>query len=236
MRPLIGISCGYQAASEFSPRPHYAVNQAYATLIERHGGQPIMLGFHHDYSDLLKRLDAVLLTDGRFPFPPSWYEGGATDDNWPTAVLRGPYEETLTRQTLEQNLPVLGICCGMQMLAATQGAKFKRLSPVGEDSAHLLRGGAAAHTVKITAGSQLAAILDTDELTVNSLHNEAIATRPTSVNVTAKAPDGVVEAIELSAYQFALGVQWHPEIPALADEANVQNKLFAALVEAARHD
>jgi putative glutamine amidotransferase len=234
MKPLIGISCGYKSAGDFSPRAHYAVSQAYASLIEHHGGQPIMLPFMADYKDILNRLDGVLLTDGRFPFPPSWYaDGNARATEWPPEVTRGLYEEALTHAALVQDLPVLGICCGMQMLAAAQGAKFKRLSPVGENSAHLVPGGAAVHEVQIKPESRLAEILGVTNLMVNSLHNEAIATLPTSVSATAHAPDDVIEAIELTGQRFALGVQWHPEIPALADTHDPQNKLFAALVKAA---
>jgi putative glutamine amidotransferase len=141
-------------------------------------------------------------------------------------------ERAIVEGYLARDKPVLGICAGMQMLACLNGC---RLTPdlramIPEALEHDRRG--QIHRVALDANSRLAAIIGEPTLDVNTFHREAVAQLVPSVVASACAEDGIIEAIEIPARRFAIGIQWHQEL--LVDTDHPGNRLFQGFVEAAR--
>jgi len=149
--------------------------------------------------------------------------------------VRDELEADVIRYAIQQQKPVFCICRGIQMLnVALGGTLFTDLhdyfSPKikhnwwGDTPRDYL-----AHTVQITPGSKLNAILGEETIQVNSLHHQGIEKAAPNLRPIAYAPDGLVEAVEMVDYPFCLGVQWHPE--SMPDSIQ-QQTLFRAFLQA----
>ncbi|MEK9723699.1 MAG: gamma-glutamyl-gamma-aminobutyrate hydrolase family protein [Rhodospirillaceae bacterium] len=233
-RPLIGLLMDYQESGDFSSRPHYALRCSYFDAVWRAGGLPVALPYLADaVDDVVARIDGLILPGGFYPFPAALY-GEATPAG-ETAHPRYAFEAALADAWLAADKPVLGICAGMQVIAAASGATMYRdvRGELPTDIDHLNERPAeeAAHAVAVTAGTRLRDVLGVDALDVNTAHKEALKTVPGGLTVNAVAPDGVIEGIELGGKRFCLGIQWHPEF--FAASANPHMNLFTALVEEA---
>lgn len=127
---------------------------------------------------------------------------------------RRRFEIELIRGALDRDMPVLGICNGMQLLGEVLGGTVERDDPAlfAEGSPHMPRDvpSAPAHDIVLTPGSRLSTWMPSASLAVNSLHRHALRDRGAFL-VAARAADGIVEAIEGVGAGFCLGVQWHPE-------------------------
>ncbi len=141
----------------------------------------------------------------------------------------------MIRGALNSKIPLLGICAGMQLLGGLHGCKMtqdvnkylsSKIDHLNEKPAEEI-----AHNVKVTKGTLLESIVGVTEFGVNTAHREALVGVSNGVVINAVAPDGAIEGIELPAYKFALGVQWHPEF--FAQDGNPSFKLFQALVKEA---
>ena len=133
------------------------------------------------------------------------------------------------------DLPILGICRGIQALAVAYGGTLIQDVPSQRPSelGHAQGGArdARTHGVHVAPDSQLGAILGSHDIRVNSFHHQAVDRVPDGFRVVAWADDGLVEGIESNARPFCLGVQWHPEnLTGVEEHAR---RLFVALVEAA---
>lgn len=133
---------------------------------------------------------------------------------------RDAFELDLLHTALRQDLPVLAICRGMQLLVvALGGTLYQDLSRElqGDRKASSVvehRGPGhsdATHEIKIQTGSRLAALIGQDTLLVNSHHHQGVRSLPDELRSAARSPDGLVEAVESPARRFVLGLQWHPE-------------------------
>ncbi|MBI1308276.1 MAG: gamma-glutamyl-gamma-aminobutyrate hydrolase family protein [Proteobacteria bacterium] len=230
MRPLIGIVMDWVEKGSFSPRPHYAVRDSYFKAVWAAGGLPVGLPLLADaLNAAVDNVQAVIVPGGDYPSPGRWYgdgHGGAEEHP------RGEMNEALLRRLIAENKPFLAICAGHQELCAATGGllwwKVKEsLKGAGEH-----RGGGPmvlGHKVKVEPGSLLHALVGAEEIEVNSHHYEAVREVAGGLVVSGRAPDGVIEAIEVPGKTFALGVQWHPEI--LLTEAD--RLIFQGLVQAA---
>jgi putative glutamine amidotransferase len=142
----------------------------------------------------------------------------------------------LARHALRNGIPVLGICRGCQVLAVAAGGKLIQDLPSQWPQPRLLQHSQqaprwhASHQVAIEPDSLLAAILGETTLRVNSFHHQAVRSVPEGVRITARAADGVSEAIEFPGHPWALGVQWHPE--GMVTRHPLQRRLFSAFVVA----
>lgn len=234
-RPRIGVLMDYEATGSFSTRPHYALRCAYFDAVWASGGLPIALPYlAAAASDYLDTCDALILPGGFYPFPAKLY-GKPT----PTAEEVHPrhaFEVELTRHALERDTPLLGICAGMQVIAATQGATLhgdiRNDLPGPIDHLNERPAEQAAHAVDVTPGTLLHRLTGKTSFDVNTAHNEALKDIPENLVINARAPDGVVEGIELPDRAFCLGVQWHPEF--FLEDGDPNRALFDALVSAAR--
>ncbi len=218
----------------------------YAEAVEAAGGAavPLLPGAAGSPEVLLDDLDGLVLTGGR-DVDPALYghrlrEGCGVELDAPRDALEIP----LARRALERDLPVLGICRGVQVLnVAAGGTLLQDITLVGlAQGSHNQRAAAppppedaAVHEVTITPGSRLAQIFGDGRLGVNTFHHQVIDRPAAEFAVTARSIEpqgnGVIEAVEIPGRSFAVGVQWHPErmwrrVPACA-------RLFSALVGAA---
>ena len=138
---------------------------------------------------------------------------------------RDKLETALLREALYRDLPVLAICRGLQLLNVAQGGTLLQ-----DVEGHRCPDELEVHPIAIADGSKLRSILEVEEFVVNSRHHQCVDRVASGLVVVAKAPDGVVEALELPGRRFVLAVQWHPE-----DRMDrLDARLFEAFRDAAR--
>jgi putative glutamine amidotransferase len=234
-RPLIGILLDYEADGSFSKRPHYALRCGYFDAIWKAGGLPVALPYVADAAEeYLAACDGLVLPGGFYPFPAKLY-GQPTAPN-EELHPRYSFEEHLVRRALDEDQPMLGICAGMQVIAAAMGATMyndvRAELPTTIDHLNAQPAESTAHAVDITPGSLLHKTLGVEHLHVNTAHKEALKDGLDGLTVNAVASDGVIEGIELPDRRFCLAVQWHPEFFATDGDPNFN--LFTALVAAAK--
>lgn len=163
----------------------------------------------------LEGLAGLLVTGGGADINPSLYgqETHPATDGPPDAE-RDRMEMQLIKSALETDLPLLCICRGMQMMNVVHGGDLDQ--HISERDLHWIKPPPgkrheSIHMVNVEAGSRLAEILGDPEHPVNSRHHQAVSHVGRYLRVSARAPDGVIEAIERTEKRFAIGCQWHPE-------------------------
>jgi putative glutamine amidotransferase len=244
MRPLIGVPCFADRDLAEGHSPRYAHNRAYVECLWRAGGAVVLIPPATD-PDLLRpiyeSLDGLLLSGGGDIQPHLYRQDVQAQLVW-VDPERDVTELEMNRWALEDGLPVLAICRGLQVLNVACGGTLIQDIPTQWPGALAHRPAGEQprwqpqHEVQLVPGSRLARIMGATRpvlgARVNSFHHQAAAVVPAALRVAAQAPDGVVEAIESPDRAFVLGVQWHPEEMAGHDAA--QQTLFAAFVEACR--
>jgi putative glutamine amidotransferase len=243
VRPLIGVTTSeMRDAPAFRPTPEgdppqreMALGIVYLRAIERAGGLPVVippLG-HGAIPALLGQLAGVCLSGGpdlhpdAYGAPPHLHLGD-------TEPELDAFELGLARAADEAGVPVLGICRGAQAMNVARGGTLHQhlpdVAPGGAAHRQSEAGRICTHNVKIRHGSRLRGIIGSATVGVNSFHHQAVQRLGTGLQVSARAPDGVVEAIEDPSRPLFLGVQWHAE--ALVDRPE-QLALFEELVAVA---
>lgn len=240
-RPLIGITVAFDDGTDLdSLRPHvelFFVDAPYARAIERAGGLPVLVPICGTAAreSLIGSLDGILFSGGGGYLRTRHRRQRQLPDLAALAPRRFRFESALMRSALARGLPILGICRGHQMLIRLLGGRIQAaLPPKGvihyQETVPI--GRRAIHPILIDPGSRLAAILGRTNVGVNSLHRQAAQRVALPLQIVARAPDGVVEAVEDPNRLFLMGVQFHPEL--LLGEEPRWLRLFAAFVDAAR--
>ena len=238
--PLIGVSGSIDAEET-----RHFILRDYLTAVIAAGGVPVLLSPDMEgdmLEDCLARLDGLLMAGGN-DVSPALFGEPPVEALGEVNPLRDGFEMRLVRLAAARHMPVLGICRGVQAMAAALGGSLwqdlpsqYRTADGNPPIAHRQTspGRYASHTVSVLPGTLLARLTDgVETLRVNSFHHQAVGEVASCANLSAWAADGVVEAIELPDALFVLGVQWHPEIMTrLEDEAS--RRLFAAFAKAAR--
>lgn len=184
-------------------------------------------------------LDGLVLTGG-LDIEPERYGGERHPKVKHTDGKRDEFELTVLHTALAADLPVLAICRGHQLLNVASGGKLlQHIESKAHRANYKLEDTPSSwHTVRLQPASRVRDIFGVDELEVNSRHHQAVLaeTLAVSLEATAFSPDGLVEAVESRTHRWAIGVQWHPELPEIERPgfAERSRPLFDALVREAR--
>ncbi|MBW2271859.1 MAG: gamma-glutamyl-gamma-aminobutyrate hydrolase family protein [Deltaproteobacteria bacterium] len=184
----------------------------------------------------LAALDGLILAGGGDLDPRSW-DGPQVETTYGVDADRDANELELALAAIEDEIPTLCICRGLQVLNVALGGSLHAHLPdvVGEDVLHRLPPRVPTpHAVSVDPGCRLAAILEAEEIEAVSWHHQAVDRLGRGLEVVARAPDGVVEAVELADQPRLVAVQWHPELSAKHDP--IQQRLFDWLVTTSRAD
>ena len=233
--PVIGITCGHDTAGG---QDRWFVKAPYIRAVVEAGGVPLLIPPTWDERLLvlcLDRVDGLLLTGGVDVDPALYGQEphkalGKVDREW------DDLDVVAARLALARDMPVLGICRGVQVLNVAAGGTLV------QDIASQVKGALAhqqsapvwepTHEVTVAEGSRLHALLGVTATAVNSFHHQAVQVVAPGFRAVAHAADGVIEGIESELHRFAVGVQWHPELMAGSDA--VQRRLFAGFLAAVR--
>jgi putative glutamine amidotransferase len=226
MRPIIGITTYVEPASwgvwhdlETTLLPH-----AYVEAVTLGGGRAVLLPPDDLDADILGRLDGLVLSGGA-DLGADLY-GAEPEPLTDTRPARDSAEMSLARAALDADLPILGVCRGMQVLAVAAGGSLHQHLPdlLGHEKHRPAPGVYGTHEASFTPGSRIAGLMG-DDVEINCYHHQGVAD-PGTLMVTGRAEDGLPEALEDPARRFVLGVQWHPEVTR-------DKRLFGSLVAAA---
>jgi putative glutamine amidotransferase len=236
MRPLVGITTDHE--TNRYDQAVTTLTEAYTVAVANAGGIPVLISSALDQTarrDLFARLDGILLAGGGDLDPAHYrsaYHGRLSNVHPP----RDELELELAGMAASAGKPFLGICRGCQVLnVALGGTLYPDLAtapsgPIMHDLPGNERN-VLVHEVAIEPGTQLEKILQERTIGVNSHHHQGLLEIGAGLHVAARAPDGLVEAVELEGHPFCLAVQWHPEW--LTHQRWTQDLLRAFVVAAA---
>jgi putative glutamine amidotransferase len=234
-RPVIGICTALERARwSVWDQQAYLLPRSYIRAIQRAGGLVLMLppdeAAERDPDQVLDLIDGLILAGGA-DIDPSAYGEDSHPETRGTVPERDSFEIALARRAIERDLPLLGVCRGMQLMnVATGGTLLQHLPDSHGHHEHRRNPGTfdgADHDVRLAAGSLAARAAGEALHGTKSHHHQGIDRLGTGLEVTGWSTiDELPEAVEMPERHFALGVQWHPE----ADE---RSRLVAALVKEA---
>lgn len=233
--PVIGITMDHETNNTYSKYPWYALRENYAGSVAEMGGIPLALPHQPELVEqYLGLIDGLIITGGAFDVPPAMYGADLLSDTVVIKDTRTRFETAITLGAIKQNMPILGICGGQQLLNVVLGGTLIQHIPdvIQSDVAHEQPNprheiGHAAH---IIANTQLSDIIRSTDILVNSAHHQAVDKAGNGVVINALAPDGVIEGIEYPAHPFCIGVQWHPEFLI----TNADRALYSAFIDACK--
>ena len=214
-RPVIGITANHEGIDA-------TLREAYCQQVKAAGGVPVIIPPVDDagvIASTLDRIDAIILSGGG-DHNPLWMGEEPSPKLHNINAVRDRAELLLTRMAFNRQMPMLGICRGLQTLVIALGGHVAQ--DISEAHNQVGRGvfvkhsqdadrSEPTHTVRIDAGSILHDIYNVDSIVVNSFHHQ-VADRPGShLRTTATSEDGYIEAVESTEHKSIIGVQWHPE-------------------------
>ncbi|MEE8558498.1 MAG: gamma-glutamyl-gamma-aminobutyrate hydrolase family protein [Myxococcota bacterium] len=228
-RPVIGITT---YAPDGKP-PAFSLPTGYVRAVALSDGVPLLLAPSPGAAEaLLDRIDGLLLSGGG-DIDPAVHRGGEHPTVYGVSRERDEFELRLVRLALQRpELPVLGICRGMQVINVALGGDLVLHLPDsrGESVVHRLPPREPTrHPVTLDSQTRLSRLYDLTEFDVCSWHHQEVGTLGSGLVPIARAADGVIEALAHEEDASLLGVQWHPELQ--IDDEPLQRRLFDWLVE-----
>jgi putative glutamine amidotransferase len=236
-RPRVGIPYRTRKEELTEERGKY---EKYCEGVRRAGGEPVEISLALSLDELnetVRSLDAIVLPGSPADVEPSSYHAARHPKCGDPDPLREDTDFALLKQALAEHKPVLAICFGVQSLNAFLGGSLIQDIPseIRTELQHVWEKGAAEpwHLIRIEPGSRLAQLAGVNEARVNSSHHQSILDLGRDLRITARAADGVIEAVEWTGdSNWVTGVQWHPE--RMIDADLLAQALFRELVETAR--
>ena len=233
-RPVIGLCAAVEDVSyRVWNDAAVMLPRAYSDAVARAGGLALLLppddAVAERPDELLDLLDGVLLAGGS-DIDPLTYGAPPHPSVTGADPARDRFEVSLAHRAIERDLPLLGICRGMQLLnVATGGTLVPHLPDVlGSDRHRLEPGVFCEHEVRLEPGSLADQAVGAERTAVGSHHHQGVGELGEGLLATGfSVADDVVEAIELPKRRFALGALWHPEV-------DVRSRVIAAFVDSAR--
>ena len=241
-KPVIGITLDLAEDSDkykYSSSPWYVLRQNYAQSITDAGGISMMIPYQPQaIGEIIALLDGLIIPGSDEDIHPKFYRQNIISEH--VQVRKDDekmnFELALLERALEQNMPFLGICHGMQLLNVSFGGDLIQHIPDyikteidhrQPDTKHTV-----VHSINIVENSILSRLANNKHTMINSNHHQAIGNVGSGLMISATAPDNIVEAIESLNHKFVLGVQWHPEYLSTND---IDFAVFQGLVEAAKN-
>ena len=237
-RPVIGVTTYLeQAQTGVWDVPAAFLPQVYFEAVTRAGGIAVLLPpqpvDEHIARSVLSRIDGLIVAGGKDVDPALYGQDrhSATDEARPD---RDAWETTLLTTAIEIGLPFLGICRGLQVLNVALGGTLHQHLPevIGSERYNLGGGVFAENEVLVEPATRVSGMLGPGDVSIGhrvtgkSYHHQAIDDLGDGLSVSARSDDGIVQAVEVDAVPFGVGVQWHPE-------QDDDLRLFAGLVDAA---
>lgn len=209
---------------QIGAHPFHAVGNKYIMAVAQAAqATPLLVPAISDYLDidaLLAMADGILLTGSVSNLHPSHFGQAVLDPSLPLDPARDALTLKLIHGAIEAGIPLLAICRGFQELNVAYGGSLHQAVHAVDglndhreaDDASVETQYAPAHVVNLAVNGQLAAIVGSNQMMVNSIHGQGVDKLGARLTAEAHAPDGLVEALSVNdASTFALGVQWHPE-------------------------
>lgn len=224
MKPIIGVNCDYDDDRCF-------LKKEYTDAIALAGGIPFVLPIvgvqKIEPLLLLNKIDGLLLSGGN-DISPERYGEFPHEKTRPVLMQKEDFDFLLLKNALDIDLPVLGICYGLQLINVCLGGNLVQdISSQWNTSINHYKD---MHNVHIDKTSRLYEILKQETIEVNSTHHQAIKSLGKKLMISAVADDGIIEAVESTEHNFVVGVQWHPERIIGRD---TQIELFRILIDTA---
>jgi putative glutamine amidotransferase len=222
MKPIIGVNCDYSEDGKCF------LKKEYTDAIVLAGGTPFILPIVKD-KEQLNNIDGILLSGGN-DISPERYGESCHEKTKLVPVQKDDFDFLLVREALDMDLPIFGICYGLQLINVGLGGSLIQDIPSQYETSIKHRSDHETHIVSLDKASRLFKILKHETLEVNSTHHQAIKTLGKKLRASAVADDGIIEAVESTGHTYVIGVQWHPETIIGKD---TQIELFRTLIDAA---
>jgi len=232
--PLIGVSASRSRTGGSS------VTGTYIQAILKAGGTPVIIPVMTEVEILrnaIKNLDGLVMIGGE-DFNPLYYKEEAIPDMNNIDSIRDIYDFVLLKLATDRNIPVLGICRGEQAINVAFGGTLYQDIPTQHNDKSIKHMQSepreiGTHLISVVKDSELAKILGTTEVSVNTFHHQGVKDVAPGFRGVAYAPDGVVEAIEAYPDRSILGVQWHPEGHVVGGDTTML-RVFTHIVDQAK--
>jgi putative glutamine amidotransferase len=233
-KPWIGIPTRYQEKSEYIGQVRH-----YLDVILWAGGLPLLIpttGDREIVREYVARVQGILLPGSPTDIEPKHYGASAHTKLGKLYPERDTTDFAILDSVEQTDLPLLGICFGIQSLNVHRGGSLVQDIPAMVKSSVCHDADdekpPARHIVRIEDGSLMAQLAGRSEIEVNSYHHQSVGTPGRNLRPVAFAPDGVIEAVEDTTGRFIVGVQWHPERGWKDDP--LAKGLFTAFIDRAR--
>lgn len=239
-KPRVGIPYRTRKEELKGERGKY---DKYCQAVLQAGGEPVEVSLAlppHQLRQLASSLDAVLLTGSPADVNPSLYHAARNPASAEADPDRERTDFALLEHAFAEHKPVLAICYGVQSMNVFLGGTLiqdipsELHTPIQHPWSNRDKGAPEPfHAAKIEPGSRLRELAGADEIGINSSHHQSILEPGRNLRITARASDGVIEAVEWTGdSNWVTGVQWHPE--RIAESDLFAQRLFGTLIEAAR--
>ncbi len=236
-KPIIGIvldSANNGEKYSYSPKPWYALRKCYSEAVANFGGCPVMLTYDNDIDDILEFIDGLIIPGGDEDINPKFYGQEIASAKVKVNDERAAFELELAKKAANRNIPILGICNGMQVINVMMGGDLIQHIPDHPDYKNSsvnheqpVPKDAPTHMIILKEGTIASSLAENTEIMVNSTHHQAVCKLGSGLIVSAQAKDGIIEAIESTKHDFMVGVQWHSEYLNTELDSNLFKKLIA---------